>query len=210
MPAEGLSRIQSAQKRSFDVALALVGLVVTSPLCAVAWLVATASTRRNGIFRQTRIGRHGEPFTVLKIRTMRAVGGTTVTTANDARITRAGAAMRRLKVDELPQLINVLRGDMSLVGPRPDVSGFADELHGSDRIVLSVRPGITGPAAIAYRHEEDLLASAEDPEAYNRDVIWPDKVRINRAYVENWSLAADIRCISDTIKSVLTTEEVRP
>ena len=112
----------------------------------------------------------------MKIRTMNSVGGTTVTTANDTRITRSGALMRRLKIDELPQLINVLRGEMSLVGPRPDVPGFADLLIGDDRVVLTVRPGITGPAAIEYRHEEEILARVADPEGYNRDVIWPDKV----------------------------------
>ena len=113
---------------------------------------------------------------------MRAVEGvdTTVTTTHDVRITRSGAWLRRLKIDELPQLVNVMRGEMSLVGPRPDVPGFADRLEGPDRVVLTVRPGITGPAALAYRHEEEILAGVADPERYNREVIWPDKVRINR------------------------------
>jgi len=138
---------------------------------------------------------------VIKLRTMHSVagGGTTVTTAGDARITPIGRFLRRYKLDELPQLINVLRGDMSLVGPRPDVAGFADMLTGSDRMILSVRPGITGPATLKYRNEEELLASVSDPEAYNRNVIWPDKVRINREYVQHFRLRDDLRYIWLTI-----------
>lgn len=203
MSAEGLTGRQRATKRSFDLVLAIVGLALSWPVLVVAWVVATLDTRANGLFRQTRIGRGGEPFEVLKIRTMRAVGGATVTAAGDSRITRSGAVMRKFKIDELPQLLNVLRGDMSIVGPRPDVPGFADKLTGPDRVVLSVRPGITGPAALAYRHEEAILAAADDPETHNREVIWPDKVRINRAYVEDWSLAADLASLRYTLKSVL-------
>jgi lipopolysaccharide/colanic/teichoic acid biosynthesis glycosyltransferase len=204
MRSSGLSPRQAATKRAMDVVLAAVCLVCLSPVIAVGWLVATLETRANGVFRQTRIGREGRPFTVLKMRTMRVVDGetSTVTALGDDRITRSGAAMRALKIDELPQLVNVLRGEMSLVGPRPDVPGFADSLVGADRIVLSVRPGITGPAALAYRHEEALLAVAEDPEAYNRDIIWPDKVRINRDYVEHYSLLTDVRCLVATVGSV--------
>lgn len=202
---EGLSPLQAGIKRSVDLAMATLGLVAGSPVLAIAWLAATVDTRRNGLFRQTRVGVDGETFDVLKIRTMRGGAGTTVTTADDARITRLGAVLRKLKIDELPQLINVLRGEMSLVGPRPDVPGFADALTGSDRIILSVRPGITGPAAVAFRHEEKLLASVPNPEAYNREVIWPEKVRINREYVENWSLVADLRCLARTVACVLQT-----
>lgn len=200
--AEGLNRRQAAVKRSFDALVAGVGLVVSSPLIAAAWLVATVDTRANGLFRQERIGRDAQPFEVLKIRTMRGVGGSTVTARGDARITRLGALLRRLKIDELPQLINVVRGEMSLVGPRPDVAGFADALTGHDRVILSVRPGITSPAAVAFRHEEELLAAVADPETYNREVIWPEKVRINREYVENWTLRGDLRCLWGTLRSV--------
>ena len=207
MTNSGLTARQSAVKRCLDFGASVVGLLLSWPLMLAAWMVATVETRRNGLFRQQRIGKDGEPFQVLKIRTMKPVGGTTVTTANDTRITRSGALMRRLKIDELPQLINILRGEMSLVGPRPDVPGFADQLIGADRLVLSVRPGVTGPAAIAYRHEEEILARVADPEGYNRDVIWPDKVRINREYVERWSLRTDIHCLVDTIRSVFAGEE---
>jgi lipopolysaccharide/colanic/teichoic acid biosynthesis glycosyltransferase len=207
MTSRGLTPRQAATKRALDLLIAGVGIVGAAPVIAAGWLVATLSTGVNGFYRQERIGLHGESFTLLKIRTMRVSGGTSVTTLNDARITRAGALLRKLKIDELPQLMNVLRGEMSLVGPRPDVPGFADQLLGDDRIILSVRPGITGPAAVAYRHEESMLSTAEDPETFNREVIWPDKVRINRDYVENWSLRSDLRCLLATVESVFGDEK---
>ena len=163
MPTEGLSARDAAVKRTFDLVVAGLGLLVTSPVIAMAWVVASISTRRSGFFRQARIGQHGVPFQVLKIRTMRTIGGSSVTSAGDARITRAGEMLRKLKIDELPQLVNVIRGDMSLVGPRPDVAGYADCLDGDDRVILTVRPGITGPATIAFRHEEDLLCWRAGP-----------------------------------------------
>jgi lipopolysaccharide/colanic/teichoic acid biosynthesis glycosyltransferase len=201
-----LSPRQRAVKRAFDLSVAGLALLVSWPIMLVAVVVASLETRAGGVFRQTRIGLDGREFEVLKIRTMRPVDGSTVTTAGDARITRSGALMRRFKIDELPQLVNVLRGEMSIVGPRPDVPGFADRLTSRDRVVLAVRPGITSPAALAYQHEEELLARADDPEHHNREVIWPDKVRINRDYVEHWSLAADVACLRDTIRSVFATE----
>jgi lipopolysaccharide/colanic/teichoic acid biosynthesis glycosyltransferase len=207
MPADAprtLSSRQAAAKRLVDVVVAAPVLVVTSPLLAVGWLLATLETRQNGLYRQVRVGRDGVPFEVLKLRSMRPVRGvdTTVTTTDDVRITRSGAWLRRFKIDELPQLVNVLRGEMSLVGPRPDVPGFADALVGEDRILLTVRPGITGPAAIAYRREEAILAGVSDPERYNREVIWPDKVRINRQYVEQYRLRQDFVWLLRTVRSV--------
>jgi len=106
---------------------------------------------------------------------------------------------RKTKLDELPQLIHVLLGQMSFVGPRPDVPGYADKLEGDDRIVLTVRPGITGPATLKYRDEESLLAAQEDPEPYNNEILWPDKVRLNREYVENWSFWRDLYYIGRTV-----------
>ncbi|MCH8496630.1 MAG: sugar transferase, partial [Balneolales bacterium] len=116
----------------------------------------------------------------------------TVTTSTDVRISGIGRILRRAKIDELPQLWNVLKGDMSLVGPRPDVPGYADALTGDDRIVLSVRPGITGPASLFFRKEELLLSRVDNPVEYNDSVIWPEKVRINRRYVENYSFFGDL------------------
>lgn len=196
---------QEARKRAFDLVVGGAALVATSPVMVVGVAASTISTRQWGVFSQERVGRDGQPFHVHKVRSMRRVDGvtTTVTAGSDPRITRVGAWLRRLKVDELPQLVNVVRGEMSIVGPRPDVSGWADALDGADRVVLSVRPGITGPASVAFRHEEGLLAQAADPEAYNRDVIWPEKVRLNREYIEQWSLRADLRWITATIASVL-------
>ena len=167
----------------------------------VAWLVSTIDTGTKGIFVQRRVGRNGRLFRAVKICTMRpsATNKSTVTARGDPRITRAGQFFRRTKIDELPQLFNILVGNMSFVGPRPDVPGFADLLQGKDRIILSVRPGITGPATLKYRDEEELLASVENPEEYNREVIYPDKVRINREYVENWSFRQDIRYILATL-----------
>jgi lipopolysaccharide/colanic/teichoic acid biosynthesis glycosyltransferase len=198
---KGLTRIQAVSKRSVDLLIAIVGLSLTFWLIALAWVVATIDTRASGFFAQTRIGRNGRDFRLFKLRTMREnlLMNTTVTTAADERITTVGRVLRRLKLDELPQLLNVLRGDMSIVGPRPDVPGFADALVGDDRIILSVRPGITGPATLKYRDEETLLENVHDPERYNREVIYPDKVRINREYVENYSFWADIRYLRETV-----------
>jgi len=201
MTDSGIPLLAATVKRGMDVCAAAIGLLLTGWIIAVACVCVRLQTRETGFFRQNRIGLHGRPFQVIKLRTMRSVagGGTTVTTAADARITPIGRFLRRYKLDELPQLINVLRGDMSLVGPRPDVAGFADMLTGSDRMILSVRPGITGPATLKYRNEEELLASVSDPEAYNRNVIWPDKVRINREYVQHFRLRDDLRYIWLTI-----------
>ncbi len=198
---QGLNAGQAALKRGFDLSGAAVGLALTWWLILLAWAAATIDTRRNGFFVQERVGRHGRPFRVVKIRTMQEVLGldTTVTRSGDARITRLGAFFRRFKVDELPQLWNVLVGDMSFVGPRPDVPGFADRLEGEDRVMLSIRPGITGPATLKYRDEESLLAGVDDPERYNREVIWPDKVRINRDYIRDWRLRDDLKYIWWTV-----------
>ena len=133
---------------------------------------------------------------------MKIVNGisTFVTVKNDPRITPLGAFLRQTKLDELPQLYNVLRGDMSLVGPRPDVSGFADKLVGADRIILSVKPGITGPASLKYRDEEIVLSKQKSPEEYNKLIIWPDKVRINKEYISKWTFIGDIKYLFKTLK----------
>jgi len=197
----GLSLSQATFKRGFDILAAAAGFALTFWIIGLAWIAATLDTGANGFFTQERVGRNGRRFRVIKLRTMRIDPGvdTTVTTAGDARITPLGRLFRRLRLDELPQLINVLKGDMSLVGPRPDVPGYADTLESHDRVILSVRPGITGPATLKYRDEEQMLENAEDPEAYNREVIWPDKVRLNRAYVENWSFMRDLHYIWRTV-----------
>lgn len=194
-----MTMTQAFIKRTFDVVAAALGLFVLWPVILVTWALAARDTGASGFFRQVRVGRNGRLFKVVKLRTMYAVGGTTVTTANDIRITPLGARFRRWKLDELPQLWNVLLGDMSFVGPRPDVPGYLDRLQGADRAILTLRPGITGPATLKYRDEEAILASVPDPEAHNATVIWPDKVRINLDYLRHWSLAGDLRYILQTV-----------
>lgn len=196
-----MTQWDSFVKRVFDIVCAAIGLILFGWLILLAWGVMTLDTGCNGMFVQVRVGRYGRLFKVYKIRTMRPdkLLDSTVTTSGDPRITRIGRMMRRFKLDELPQLFNVLIGDISLVGPRPDVPGYADTLSGEDRLVLSVRPGLTGPATLKYRDEETLLASVPDPERYNREVIYPDKVAINKDYVRNYSFLKDLRYILHTL-----------
>lgn len=199
--AAGLKPAQAALKRVFDLVFALLGLALAWWLIVIAWLAASLDTRSNGFFIQKRVGLNGSIFRVVKIKTMRPVEefDTTVTRRGDPRITALGAFFRKTKIDELPQLWNVLLGDMSFVGPRPDVPGFADTLQGEERAMLSIRPGITGPATLKYRNEEELLAEQENPELFNREVIWPDKVKINLQYIRYWSLRRDIQYILETV-----------
>ena len=180
--------------------MSFIGLILSGWIIVLAFFLATIDTRKGGIFTQSRIGQYGKPFKVIKIRTMRDVRGidTNVTTLNDPRITKLGFFFRKTKIDELPQLINVLQGKMSFVGPRPDVSGYADKLNGDDNIILSIKPGITGPASLKYRNEEELLAEQADPEKYNREVLFPDKVRLNREYIDNYSFCKDMKYIWET------------
>jgi lipopolysaccharide/colanic/teichoic acid biosynthesis glycosyltransferase len=188
-------------KRIFDLIVSLVGLSFTWWIILIAWIVAAIETKSNGFFIQQRVGKNGKLFNVIKIKTMKKINGidTTITSSNDARITKSGKFFRDTKIDELPQLWNVFIGDMSFVGPRPDVPGYADKLEGEDRIVLSIRPGITGPASLKYKNEEEILSTKENPKKYNDNVIWPDKVKINKEYIKNWSLKKDIDYIIKTV-----------
>jgi len=197
-----LRESDARKKRFFDLVVSFVGLLLTWWLILIGWIIASIETKSNGMFVQKRIGKDGRLFPIYKLKTMRddSKVDTTVTTQGDSRITKSGRLLRRLKIDELPQLWNVLKGDMSIVGPRPDVPGYADKLESEDRIILSVRPGITGPASLKYKDEEALLAMQDDPEKYNNEVIWPDKIRINKAYVQEWSLKKDIYYILKTVK----------
>lgn len=197
--AIGLTPGQRFLKRAFDLLLALTLLLPLLPVILFAAWMAARDTRASGFFLQQRVGRGGRPFCVIKLRTMLPVTGTSVTTRDDPRITPIGHLLRRSKLDELPQLFNVLAGHMSFVGPRPDVPGFADVLDEQDRIILAVRPGITGPATLKYRDEERLLAGVADPERYNREVIFPDKVRLNRDYVLHWSFSRDLNYLWRTL-----------
>ena len=190
-----------ALKNIFDFIVSFLGLLFSWWLILLAWIIASIETKSNGFFIQKRVGKNGKLFNVYKIKTMKKVEGvdTTITSSNDVRITKSGKFFRKTKIDELPQLWNVFVGDMSFVGPRPDVEGYADKLEGEDRIVLSVRPGITGPASLKYKNEEEILSQQSNPKEYNDTVIWPDKVKINVEYIKNWSFKKDIQYIIKTI-----------
>ena len=188
-------------KRIFDILLSLVGVLLTFWLILIAFIIASIETKSFGIFIQKRVGKDAKFFNVFKIKTMKPLEGidTTITTSNDMRITKSGKFFRDKKIDELPQLFNVLLGTMSFVGPRPDVEGYADALEGEDRLLLTIRPGITGPASIKYKDEEEILAKQSNPQEYNDKIIWVDKVAINLEYIKNWSLKKDIQYIIKTV-----------
>jgi len=193
------------KKRAFDLIICLTILVLALPIFIVAALAVRLSSPGEIIFRQRRVGRGGRPFDILKFRTMRSgQPGSVITVANDNRITAVGAILRKWKLDELPQLLNVIRGEMSLVGPRPDVPVFVARYPEAlrDRI-LAVRPGITDLASVKYRDEADLLAKQEDPEGYYREVILPDKLALAAAYADRPTLMLDLRIIFMTLQAIV-------
>lgn len=198
-------------KYIFDRVVSLVGLLLIWPLLLVLVLMIRRSMPgAPAIFKQQRVGKDGRLFTMYKFRTMVPHhSGSSVSVAGEDRITPLGKTLRRYKLDELPELWNILIGDMSFVGPRPDVPGYADCLEGEDREILNLRPGITGPASLKYRDEEELLAKVEDPIAYNNEVIYPDKVRLNRYYYQHYSFVMDLRMIFATVlgKKILYNNE---
>ena len=199
-------------KYIFDRVAALIGLLcIWWLLIIVAIIIKIKMPGGPAIFKQARIGRHGKPFTMYKFRTMTVNhSGSSVSVAGESRITPLGAVLRKYKIDELPELWNVLIADMSFVGPRPDVPGYADALTGDDREVLLLRPGITGPASLKYRNEEEILAAVDNPQIYNDTIIFPDKVRINRYYLHNYSFVSDIKMILCTVlgKTMLYNNEI--
>lgn len=185
----------------FDRLMAFIGLLFLWPiLLIVAILIRVKMPGGPVFFKQKRVGRNGNLFTMYKFRSMTVGhGGSSVSVAGESRITPLGAKLRHYKLDELPELWNVLIGDMSFVGPRPDVPGYADQLKGESREILKLRPGITGPASLKYRNEEDLLALQSDPQKYNDEVIFPDKVRLNLYYLHHYSFFKDIQFIFSTV-----------
>ena len=188
-------------KRLFDFVASLFGLIILSPLFFLVALLIKITSKGPILFKQKRIGKNGNIFTLVKFRSMKIFqqNATTASIKGDDRITAVGVFLRRFKIDELPELWNVLIGEMSLVGPRPDVPGFADLLEGGDRLVLKLRPGITGPASLKYANEEEILAKVEHPEQYNKEVIFPDKVRINLDYYHRQNIWLDLKIIFATI-----------
>ncbi len=185
----------------FDRTWGFLGLLLLWPvMVVVAILIKVKMPGGPVLFTQKRVGRHGRLFTMHKFRSMTvAHHGSSVSVAGEARITPLGATLRRYKLDELPELWDVLIGNMSFVGPRPDVPGYADLLQGEARRILELRPGVTGPASLKYRDEEDLLAKVDNPQEYNDTVIFPDKVRINLYYLNHYSFAKDFQMILCTI-----------
>ena len=208
----------------FDKVVSLVGLIILSPVLLIVALLIKWKMPGPILFCQQRVGRYGRIFTVYKFRTMtvkaeaavasRNSEATSIASQEQSRITPLGEKLRRYKLDELPELWNVLKGDMSFVGPRPDVPGYADQLQGEDREVLLLRPGITGPASLKYRNEEDILEAVDEAlqkgrsglpigittvQEYNDNVIYPDKVRLNRYYLHHYSFIKDIKMIVCTV-----------
>jgi lipopolysaccharide/colanic/teichoic acid biosynthesis glycosyltransferase len=195
-------------KRLFDLVCAALGLLLLSPLFVLVALWIKLDSPGPVFFRQERIGRFGVPFHIHKFRTMahrpQAESGPLITVGADERITRAGAFLRHAKLDELPQLIDVLRGAMSFVGPRPEVARYVAVYPPALRDkVLSVRPGITDLASIRFRHESALLARAADPEREYREVVLPAKLQLAAEYVDHATLATDLRLIGLTLKALL-------
>lgn len=183
--------------------MSALGLLALAPLllALAAWIKLDSSGP--ALFRQTRVGRFGVPFTIHKLRTMRVEPGAAITVGADPRITRAGAWLRATKLDELPQLWDVLRGVMSLVGPRPELPRYV-EFYPVDvrKRVLSIRPGITDPASLAFSHEAELLAAAPDPEREYREVVLPAKLKLSAEYAAQANLATDLRLILATLARV--------
>lgn len=196
---EGLNNSQKMLKRLFDLFFSFIGILIFLVPILLLIALSTISTGKFGLYTQLRVGKHAKTFTMFKIRTMKGNDdGLFITLKNDKRITPIGKFLRKFKLDELPQLFNVLMGNMSLVGPRPDVVGYADKLVGDDRIILNVKPGITGPATLKFKNEEELLSKQSDPLLYNDEVIWKEKIKINKNYIKNWTLKGDLKFILRT------------
>ena len=188
-------------KRIFDFSSSLLGLVILFPLLILISFAIKIGSSGPILFSQKRVGKDGKQFILIKFRSMmiNQESNNTATAKGDDRINTIGVFLRKYKLDELPELWNVLKGEMSLVGPRPDVPGYADNLKGEDRKVLKLRPGITGTASLKYANEEEILSTQDDPQKYNDEVIFPDKVKVNLQYYKNQSLWLDIKIIFATI-----------
>lgn len=182
--------------RGIDVGTALVAMIILSPVFLISAALILLADGRPILFRQKRVGRHGELFDILKFRTMEIEnGGPAITAAGDQRVTRVGGVLRKYKLDELPQFFCVLRGHMSLIGPRPEVPEYVEPADGLWEAVLQMRPGITDLASLAFRNEEDMLALAEDPETLYRSSVLPEKLRLNIAYQRSRSLMRDLKLL---------------
>jgi lipopolysaccharide/colanic/teichoic acid biosynthesis glycosyltransferase len=199
-------RLQLILKRIFDIVVSFVGLVILSPLFLILAIAIARDSKGPVFFKQTRVGRNGVPFKIYKFRTMvedAEARGMQLTVGDDSRITNVGTFLRKTKIDELPQLINVFKGEMSFVGPRPEVPKYVGLYTEDQRQVLMVRPGITDLASIEYRNESELLATADNPEKVYIEEVMPRKIELNKKYIENISLCGDIRIIFKTLASLV-------
>ncbi len=197
-------------KRALDILSATAGLILLLPVFGFVAFCIKLTSRGPVLYRQVRTGKDGLPFQILKFRSMlmqKSEKDLSITVAGDQRVTAIGRLLRRCKVDELPQFGNVVRGDMSLVGPRPEVPLYVAEYTPEQRMVLSARPWITDPASLAYRHEEEILADQKDPEHFYRTQILPDKLARNLAYLQKITLRNDIRIILETVSSSFLLSE---
>ncbi len=189
-----MSSLDKIKKRLFDIVVSLLALIILLIPILFLIIIATFDTAKFGLFIQERIGKGGKVFYIFKIRTLKNTG---------AKPSNFGSFLRGWKLDELPQFFNVFLSQMSVVGPRPDLVGFADELKGADKMVLNVKPGLTSRASLKYFNEEEILKRQKNPVFYNESVIWPDKVKLNRLYVQNWTFKEDLKILLDTLLLII-------
>lgn len=191
--------------RFFDILFSVLGLIVLSPLMLAVYIIIVTETRGEGLYCQERTGRHGKPFRLIKFRSMYTGAdrqGLITVGGHDNRITRTGYFIRKYKIDELPQLFNVIKGDMSLVGPRPEVRKYTDMYTDEQRKVLSVRPGITDYASIKYVDENEILGASSNPEQIYTEVIMPDKIRLNMVYINRHGVKEYFKIIFLTLANI--------
>jgi len=194
-------------KRLFDVVFSSTGLIVMMPVLLIVGLLVKSTSKGPVLFRQTRVGKGLIPFSMIKFRTMKeGGGGNLVTASGDERITGLGRFLRKTKLDEFPELFNVLRGDMSFVGPRPEVPGFVSMYKDEWKKVFEVKPGITDPATIKYRNEEKLLKTGKNVENYYYNEILPDKIRINIDYINDATILKDINILLKTMYAIVESD----
>ena len=189
--------MQAITKRFIDILISVSILFLFFWVLLLAWLVAVFDTRTNGIFTQIRVGQYGERFKIYKLRTIQVSPN-----LEESQISRLGQLLRNYKVDELPQLINVLRGEMSIVGPRPDIEGYYDLLEGEDRKILELKPGLTSLASLKYYNEDVLLQKQVDPLVYNDEVLFPDKIKMNLEYYYHQNFYSDLKIITNTCRFI--------
>jgi lipopolysaccharide/colanic/teichoic acid biosynthesis glycosyltransferase len=182
--------VKAIVKRVFDIIVSVIALMFFLPFILISWFILMFDTQSDGLFFQKRVGQYGKLFTIYKLKTMHPETGN---------ISKIGFFFRKYKIDELPQFLNVLKGEMSIVGPRPDIQGYYDKLEDEDRIVLELKPGITCEASIKYYDEEEILEKQSNPLEFNDSIIFPDKVKMNLDYFYNQNLFLDIKIILKTI-----------